>query len=279
MAGGLPRAYHGPTIGPRPGPASAPTRTSADGTGHGAARSRPSLLTSGTSGSTCSGGPSRSTWGSPTRAPSRPPAVRRRLDWTPGARRRRAAHPARRSSGSARPPTGPADLRPPAGERPLPAHEDAGPALGPTPTGFLLSVNTHDQALALDPNAPDAAAFRALQAENQRLKVEIEQAWDDAGLPTFLRYLRDYLARRGGPPPSADRPRSRTGWEPRPDTMSRPGRVSRPGRRIGHGPAGEREGEGRAPPGPVSTSTAPPCSSTNALTRQRPRPIPRLLYW
>ncbi len=60
--------------------------------------------------------------------------------------------------------------------------------------GFLLSVNTHDHALSLDPRAPDAAAFMALQAENQRLKVEIEQAWDAAGLPTFPRYLRDYLA-------------------------------------------------------------------------------------
>lgn len=60
--------------------------------------------------------------------------------------------------------------------------------------GFLLSVNTHDHALALDPSAPDAAAFMALQAENQRLKVEIEQAWDEAGLPTFPRYLKDYLA-------------------------------------------------------------------------------------
>ena len=60
--------------------------------------------------------------------------------------------------------------------------------------GFLLSVNTHDHALAFDPNATDADAFLALQAENQRLKLEIEQAWDDAGLPTFPRYLRDYLA-------------------------------------------------------------------------------------
>ena len=60
--------------------------------------------------------------------------------------------------------------------------------------GFLLSVNTHDHALALEPGAPDAEAFMALQAENQRLKVEIEQAWDEAGLPTFPRYLRDYLA-------------------------------------------------------------------------------------
>jgi hypothetical protein len=59
--------------------------------------------------------------------------------------------------------------------------------------GFLLSVNTHDHALALNPSSPDADAFMALQAENQRLKVEIEQAWDEAGLPTFPRYLRDSL--------------------------------------------------------------------------------------
>jgi hypothetical protein len=62
--------------------------------------------------------------------------------------------------------------------------------------GFLLSVNTHDHALAFDPNAADAAAFLALQAENQRLKLAIEQAWDEAGLPTFPRYLRDYLSQQ-----------------------------------------------------------------------------------
>jgi hypothetical protein len=60
--------------------------------------------------------------------------------------------------------------------------------------GFLLSVNTHDQVLALDPNAPDVDAFRALQAENQRIKQAIENAWDEACVPTFLRYLRDYIA-------------------------------------------------------------------------------------
>jgi len=41
--------------------------------------------------------------------------------------------------------------------------------------------------------AADAQAFRELQAENQRLKEAVEQAWDDAGLPTFLRYLREYI--------------------------------------------------------------------------------------
>jgi hypothetical protein len=70
--------------------------------------------------------------------------------------------------------------------------------------GFLLSVNTHDHALSLDPKAPDAEAFMALQAENQALKLEIEQAWDQGGLPTFPRYLRDYLNRQNPPAPTAE---------------------------------------------------------------------------
>ena len=65
---------------------------------------------------------------------------------------------------------------------------------------FLLSVNTHDHALALDLKADDAEAFMALQAENQKLKLAIEQAWDEAGLPTFPRYLRDYLALQANRP-------------------------------------------------------------------------------
>jgi hypothetical protein len=68
----------------------------------------------------------------------------------------------------------------------------------PNPSGLLLSVNTHDQALALNLNPSDADAFRTLQAENQRLKEAIEQAWDQAGLPTFLRYLRDYIEANPG---------------------------------------------------------------------------------
>jgi hypothetical protein len=71
----------------------------------------------------------------------------------------------------------------------------------PNAQGFLLSVNTHDQILSMAPEGPDAEAARALQGFNQGLKESIEQAWDDAGLPTFLRYLRDYL--EGQPPPPA----------------------------------------------------------------------------
>lgn len=71
----------------------------------------------------------------------------------------------------------------------------------PNHAGFMLSVNTHDQVLSLDPDTSDMPAFRELQAENQRLKEGIEQAWDDAGLPTFLRYLREYIEQRSGDTP------------------------------------------------------------------------------
>ncbi len=66
----------------------------------------------------------------------------------------------------------------------------------PNDAGFMLSVNTHDQVSGIELGS-EADAFRALQTENQRLKELIEQAWDDAGLPTFLRYLRDYISSRG----------------------------------------------------------------------------------
>ncbi|WP_406693511.1 hypothetical protein V5E97_20985 [Singulisphaera sp. Ch08] len=68
----------------------------------------------------------------------------------------------------------------------------------PNEAGFMLSVNTHDQVLAIDPASSDAQAFRDLQAENQRLKEAIEAAWDQAGLPTFLNYLRRYIEDRAG---------------------------------------------------------------------------------
>jgi hypothetical protein len=66
----------------------------------------------------------------------------------------------------------------------------------PNDAGFMLSVNTHDQVAGLNLEAADGQAFRDLQGENQRLKEAIEQGWENAGLPTFLRYLRDYIQSR-----------------------------------------------------------------------------------
>ncbi len=73
----------------------------------------------------------------------------------------------------------------------------------PNEAGFMLSVNTHDQVAGVNLSEVDAQAFRDLQAENQRLKERIEQAWDEAGLPTFLRYLRDYIESRQVATPGA----------------------------------------------------------------------------
>ena len=73
----------------------------------------------------------------------------------------------------------------------------------PNDAGFMLSVNTHDQVAGVNLSEVDALAFRDLQAENQRLKETIEQSWDEAGLPTFLRYLRDYIETRRAAAPDA----------------------------------------------------------------------------
>jgi hypothetical protein len=72
----------------------------------------------------------------------------------------------------------------------------------PNDAAFMLSVNTHDQVAGVALGALDGEAFRELQAENQRLKEAIEQAWDDADLPTFHRYLRDYIKSRAADPAS-----------------------------------------------------------------------------
>jgi hypothetical protein len=74
----------------------------------------------------------------------------------------------------------------------------------PNNAGFMLSVNSHDQVSGPVSAAVDAQAFREVQAENQRLKEAIEEAWDDAGLPTFLRYLRDYIQSRADDAAASD---------------------------------------------------------------------------
>lgn len=70
----------------------------------------------------------------------------------------------------------------------------------PNEDGLMLSVNTHDQIAGLDLALADAQGFKQLQAHNQALKEAIEQAWEDEGLPTFLKYLRDYLDHRAEEP-------------------------------------------------------------------------------
>jgi hypothetical protein len=66
----------------------------------------------------------------------------------------------------------------------------------PNEEGLMLSVNTHDQIAGMDLLGSEGPAFKQLQSENQQLKETIEQAWEAAGLPTFLNYLRAYIEGR-----------------------------------------------------------------------------------
>lgn len=54
---------------------------------------------------------------------------------------------------------------------------------------WVFSVDTHD-AVRVEPNHADAPRWAQLQQANQRLKEEIERAWEADGLLTFDALLR-----------------------------------------------------------------------------------------
>jgi CheY-like chemotaxis protein len=61
---------------------------------------------------------------------------------------------------------------------------------------YFFSVDTHDQ-LEIRPDNPEYTEWQRLKGYNRRLKLEIEDQWDRAGLPTNadLRVLMEELAR------------------------------------------------------------------------------------
>ncbi len=61
---------------------------------------------------------------------------------------------------------------------------------------YFFSVDTHDQ-LEIRPDNPEYAEWQRLKGYNRRLKLEIEEQWDRAALPTNadLRVLMEELAR------------------------------------------------------------------------------------
>jgi len=80
------------------------------------------------------------------------------------------------------------------------------------PNGAGPCVALYHNTAAVNQGGADAQAFRDLQAENQQLKEAIELAWDEGGLPTFLRYLRDYIeSRKVGPPVAGTNPGTEAG--------------------------------------------------------------------
>jgi hypothetical protein len=137
-----------------------------------------------------------------------PEVVRRRLDWSPDVDAaallsRPPFERANKASGSS-PPIFALRL----GNTRYP-HMKLQVQAWPNDAGFMLSVNTHDQVMSLDPTSNEAPAFRDLQAENQRIKEAIEHAWDEAGLPTFLSYLRRYIEDREGTMPTTPGPETK----------------------------------------------------------------------
>jgi hypothetical protein len=71
---------------------------------------------------------------------------------------------------------------------------------------WVFGVDTHDAYSATSYRPPpghrDAEPWARLQAANQRLKEEIERAWEEAGLLTFNGLLRSDLERVGAGRPS-----------------------------------------------------------------------------
>lgn len=63
---------------------------------------------------------------------------------------------------------------------------------------WVLTVDCHDRQLVAVVQEGERAALEALLRHNNDLKTRIERRWTEAGLPTFERYIRDRLPRRGG---------------------------------------------------------------------------------
>jgi hypothetical protein len=75
-------------------------------------------------------------------------------------------------------------------------------ALEPAPNGesYLFKADSHDKHLCPAQSDPDYAAFMDLRAKNQKVVEKIEQAWAEAGIPTFKTYLQADLSKRAEAP-------------------------------------------------------------------------------
>jgi len=60
---------------------------------------------------------------------------------------------------------------------------------------WVLTVDTHDEAVLRLAREGDRAALESLVRTNAETKSRIERRWSEAGLPTFERYVREHLGR------------------------------------------------------------------------------------
>ena len=59
---------------------------------------------------------------------------------------------------------------------------------------FVFIVDTHDRHFPVDPNVPGSSEFRELQQFNDQVKHDVEQRWEQEGLPTMHSVLQGYNA-------------------------------------------------------------------------------------
>jgi hypothetical protein len=77
----------------------------------------------------------------------------------------------------------------------------------PDGRGYLLRADTHDNHVRPKPGSRDEKPFLELMEKNRVVADAIESAWEQEGLPTFKRFLREDLERRkaamaANPPPA-----------------------------------------------------------------------------
>ena len=66
----------------------------------------------------------------------------------------------------------------------------------PDGRGHLFRADTHDNHVRPKPGSRDEKPFLELMEKNRIVAEAIETAWEQEGLPTFKKFLRDDLERR-----------------------------------------------------------------------------------
>ena len=66
----------------------------------------------------------------------------------------------------------------------------------PNSDEWVLTVDSHDRQLLAAVDEGERPALEALLRHNAEMKTRIERRWNEAGLPTFERYIRGRLAER-----------------------------------------------------------------------------------
>jgi hypothetical protein len=66
----------------------------------------------------------------------------------------------------------------------------------PDGQAYLFRADTHDNHVRPKPGSRDEKPFLELMEKNRQVAEAIETAWEQEGLPTFKKFLRDDLERR-----------------------------------------------------------------------------------